>query len=107
MDSLPAFGAILKNHFKLNTKDDARSYGDLYAAALDYLIRQAWSYLGLFEAEEEKHREGLSILEVQSFLEWAMSHLIEDAELDVAELDKEAQKAVEEFKNSGGNDDEN
>ena len=99
MSSLPGFGAILKNRCKLDTEDETRTLGDLYAAVLDFLIRQAWSYLGLWPKEEEKHRERLSILEVQEFLDWAMAHLIEDMEWNTAELDVEYATAVEAWMN--------
>ena len=99
MSSLPGYGAILKNRCKLNTEDDPRCLGDLYAAALDFLIGQAWSYLGLWPDEEENHRDGLSILEMQEFLDWAMRHLIEDMEWDLDELDVEMKEAVDEWMN--------
>ena len=99
MQSLPGYGAILKNRCKLSTKDDERTLGDLYASALDFLIGQAWSYLGLFTKEAESHRQGLSILEIQEFLDWAMAHFIEDMEWDADELDAEASQAIDEWMN--------
>ena len=71
MDSLPGYGAILKKYFKLDTEDDDRRGGDLVAAVLDFLIGIAWKNFGLFPKEEEKHRTGTSILEIQNFLDWA------------------------------------
>ena len=105
MSSLPGYGAILKNRCKLNTQDEDRTLGDLYAAVLDYLIRQAWSFLGLWPEEEENHREGISILEVQEFLDWAMRHFIEDMEWNLDELDKEFAEAVEKWMNREEKDD--
>lgn len=98
MDSLPRYGAILKK-FKLSTRDEDRCGGDLIAACLDYNLRQAWSYLGLWPKEEEKHRGGMSIMEVQEFLDWAMYHLLEDMEMGWEKEMEDATAAVEEFMN--------
>lgn len=97
MHSLPGYGEILKERCKLSTKDEDRCIGDLVGAVLDYLIGKAWSFLGLFENEEKKHREGLSIMEVQEFLDWAMVHLIEDMEWKPEELDEVFERGVQEF----------
>ena len=98
MDSLPRYGAILQK-FKLNTDDDNRTVGDLIAACLDFNLGKAWSFLGLWPEEEEKHRDGMSILEVQHFLDWAMFHLMEDMEMDPEKEMHEATAAWEEFMN--------
>lgn len=94
MSSLPGFGAILKNRCKLAVDDEDRTLGDFYASVLDYLIGVAWSFLGLWPEEEKKHRAGVSILEIQEFLDWAMRHLIEDMEWIPEELDTEFDQAV-------------
>ncbi|MBQ1792298.1 MAG: hypothetical protein II008_19135 [Oscillospiraceae bacterium] len=99
MESLPAYGAILKAKCKLKTSDDPRCPGDLIAAVLDRLIGDGWSYLGLWPKEAASHRQGSSILELQTFLDWAMGHLIEDMEWNVDELDKIAEDAITEFFN--------
>lgn len=104
MDSLPGYGAILKNHFKLNTEDDDRKYADLYAAVLDYLIGKAWANFGLWPKEEEKHRHGVSIMELQAFLDWAFQHFMQDMEYTAEQtevMDKEYVKAIQEFMRSG------
>ena len=109
MESLPAYGALLKNHFKLNAKDDDRRICDLIAAVLDYLVGRAWSNLGLWPGEEEKHRKGTSILEIQKFLDWAVIKLIEDmdySEEQKEEIDKECMKAIEDFMSSGDEEEE-
>ena len=95
MSSLPGFGAILEKRCKLNVDDEDRTLGDFYASVLDYLIGVAWSFLGLWPEEERKHREGLSVLEIQEFIDWAMRHLIEDMEWKTEELDAEFAQAVE------------
>lgn len=99
MSSLPGYGAILKNRCKLSTKGEERTLGDLYAAVLDFLIGKAWSFLGLWPEEEKNHRAGISILEVQEFLDWAMTHLIEDMEWNKEELDAEFAQAAENWMN--------
>jgi hypothetical protein len=104
MDSLPGYGAILKNHFKLNVEDEERCRGDMIAAVLDYLIGIAWRNFGLFPKEEEKHRKGTSIMEIQSFLDWAVPKLIDGMEFTEAqkdEINKEYVKAIQEFIRSG------
>ena len=104
MDSLPGYGAILKNHFKLNTQDEERCGGDMIAAVLDYLIGIAWGNFGLFPKEEEKHRKGTSIMEIQNFLDWAVPKLIADMDFTEAqkdEINKEYVKAIQEFIRSG------
>ena len=109
MDSLPGYGEILKNHFKLDIKDKKRCGGDLIAAVLDYLIGIAWSNFGLFPKEEEKHRKGTSILEIQNFLDWAVPKLINDMEFTEEkknEINKEYVKAIQEFMRSGDEEDE-
>ena len=104
MYSLPGYGTILKNHFKLNTEDEERTGGDLVAAVLDYLIGIAWGNFGLWPSEEEKHRSGTSIWELQHFLDWAFRHLIEDMEYTEEQKDemkKEYAKAIQDFMREG------
>ena len=103
MDSLPGYGAILKNNFKLDTKDEERCGGDMIAAVLDFLVGIAWRNFGLFPKEEEKHRSGTSIWEIQSFLDWAVPKLIDDMEFTEEkkdEINKEYVKAIQEFARS-------
>ena len=100
MDSLPGYGAILKNHFKLSLEDEDRSYADMCAAVLDFLIGRAWERFGLWPKEAARHRQGTSIVELQSFLDWAFLHLIEDMEFTEEQkddLDKEYARAIQEF----------
>lgn len=100
MDSLPGYGAILKNHFKLDTKDEDRTYADMYASVLDFLIGRAWENFGLWPKEAARHRQGTSIMEMQAFLDWAFRHLLNDMEFteeQVNDLNKEYARAVQEF----------
>lgn len=102
MDSLPGYGAILKNHFKLSTEDGDRTYADMYAAVLDFLIGRAWGNFGLWPKEAARHRQGTSIMELQAFLDWAFRHLLNDMEFteeQVNDLNKEYARAVQEFMN--------
>lgn len=98
MDSLPGYGEIIKQKCLLDTQADDRCGGDMIGAALDYMIGKGWKSLGLFPEEEEGHREGISILENFTFLDWAMRHLIEDMEWDVDELDKVMKEGIDAFK---------
>ena len=100
MSSLPGYGAILKEHCNFDTQAEERTLGDLLGSVIDYLIGEAWGKLGLWPQEEEKHRQGVSIMEIQEFLDWAMAHWIEDMELDPEKLDPIYAKAVEDFMNS-------
>lgn len=100
MDSLPGYGAILKNHFKLSTEDEERKYSDLYAAVLDFLIGRAWENFGLWPKEAEKHRHGTSIMELQAFLDWAFGHLMKDMKYTEEQTDamnKEYANAILDF----------
>ena len=99
MYSLPGYGAILDKCCNKDTSSEERTIGDLLGSVLDYLVRQAWSYLGFWPEEEERHREGCSIIEIQEFLDWAMRHWIEDMELNPEELDQVYDTAVKEFMN--------
>lgn len=104
MDSLPGYGAVLKNHFKLSAEEYDRTGGDLVAAVLDYLIGIAWENFGLWPKEAEKHRKGTSIFELQHFLDWAFNHLLEDMELTEnkkEEMNKEYMDAILAFMRSG------
>lgn len=98
MESLPGFGAILKEKCKLNTSDEDRTIGDLIGACMDFIIGRAWSYMGLFPEEEADHRNGMSILEVQNFIDWAMNNLIAEMEWDKDEVNEIAHKGIEAFR---------
>lgn len=98
MHSLPGYGAILKKKCNFDTQAD-RTIGDCIGSVLDYLVGEAWSKLGVFEEEEKKHRNGISILEIQEFLDWAMHHWVADMELKPEELEPIYEKGVEEFMN--------
>ena len=97
MKSLPAYGAIIKNHCKLDPHDEDRTYGDLYGAVIDYLIGLAWGKLCLFPEEEKLHRGGISIMEIQAFLDWVTYNWVEELELDRDQMVKEANEGIEAF----------
>ena len=102
MSSLPRYGAVIEKEFNLDTQSETKRNGDLIAAVIDYIIGLSWQSFGLFPKQEEKHRKGISILEKQEFLDWAMEHLLKDMEMDYEEtLNSDyAIKAEEEFMNS-------
>ena len=97
MDSLPGYGEIIKRKCNLNTQSDDRCGGDMVAAVLDYMIGEAWGALGLFPEEEEQHRKGVSIMENQTFLDWAMSHLIQDMDWEEKEINSMMDEGIEAF----------
>lgn len=97
MYTLPGYGAILKEHCNLDTSAKERTIGDCIGSVLDYLVGEAWAKFGLFPEEQKKHRQGVSILEIQEFLDWSMHHWTDDMELDPKKLDPIYAKAVDDF----------